>query len=92
LSVQGSLAAGKAGVVARDALIAWREDGSTGLRRRFEHAAALGDLPPRADPHLLARYLMTVVNGIAVQAAGGVPRSNLELVGELALRNLPLTA
>ncbi|WP_246670036.1 TetR/AcrR family transcriptional regulator [Arthrobacter zhaoguopingii] len=92
LSVQGSLAAGKAGAVARDALIAWREDGYTGLRRRFEQAVALGDLPPQANPHLLARYLMTVVNGIAVQATGGVPRSDLEDVAELALRNLPLTS
>ncbi len=41
---------------------------------------------------LKRRYLMTVVNGIAVQATGGVPRSDLKDVAELGLRNLPLTS
>lgn len=83
LSVRGSLAAGESGAVARDALIAWREDGGSRLRRRFEQAADDGDLPPEADPELLARYLMTVSHGIAVQAAGGALRSELHCVAPL---------
>jgi AcrR family transcriptional regulator len=89
LGVQGSLAAGDSGRVAQDALIAWREDGRTRLRRRFQQAVDEGDLPSDADPELLARYLMTVANGIAVQAAGGAGRSELQQVADAALRNWP---
>ncbi|MGW2965206.1 hypothetical protein ACWDGI_43140 [Streptomyces sp. NPDC001220] len=42
------------------------------MRHRFQRAVDEGDLPADADPGLLARYLMTVANGIAVQAAEDV--------------------
>ncbi|MFE6285583.1 TetR/AcrR family transcriptional regulator [Streptomyces sp. NPDC057877] len=89
LGVQGSLAAGASGRVAQDALVVWREDGRTRLRDRFRRAVDEGDLPSDADPELLARYLMTVANGIAVQAAGGVGRAELQQVADAALRNWP---
>ncbi len=89
LGVQGSLAAGDSGRVAQDALIAWREDGRIRLRHRFQQAVDEGDLPSDADPDLLARYLMTVANGIAVQAVGGASRSELQQVADAALRNWP---
>jgi AcrR family transcriptional regulator len=89
LGVQGSLAAGDSGRPARDTLIAWREEGTTHLRERFQKAADEGDLPAGVDPGLLARYLMTVANGIAVQAAGGTAQAELQLVADLALRSWP---
>ncbi|MET7291583.1 TetR/AcrR family transcriptional regulator [Streptomyces griseoloalbus] len=89
LGVQGSLAAGDSGRVAQDALIAWRDDGRARLRHRFQRAVDEGDLPPDANPELLARYLMTVANGIAVQAAGGATRPELQQVADAALRNWP---
>ncbi|MEU8360155.1 TetR/AcrR family transcriptional regulator [Nonomuraea sp. NPDC048882] len=87
--VQGSLAAGESGRGARDTLAAWRDNGVTLLKERFQRAVDEGDLPAGSDPGLLARYLMTVANGIAVQAAGGVARDDLELVADLALRQWP---
>ncbi|MFQ6142321.1 TetR/AcrR family transcriptional regulator [Streptomyces seoulensis] len=89
LGVQGSLAAGDSGRVAQDALIAWRDEGRTRLRHRFQRAVDEGDLPPDTDPDLLARYLMTVANGIAVQAAGGATRNELQQVADTALTNWP---
>lgn len=89
LSVQGSLAAGESGAVARDALVAWRDEGYSRLRRRFEQAVASGDLPSHADPKVLARYIMTLANGIAVQAASGATRSELQQVADMALINWP---
>ena len=89
LFVQGSLAAGDAGRVARDILAAWREEGRTRLRDRFQRAADEGDLPPDVDPGLLARYVMTVANGISVQAAGGAGRDELHQVAAAALRHWP---
>ena len=79
LGVQGSLATGAS---ARDLLIAWRNDGVTRLRERFQQSVDEGDLPSDADPGLLARYLMTVSNGIAVQAASGATRDDLQPVAE----------
>jgi len=89
LGVQGSLAAGESGRQARDTLAAWREEGTRHLRDRFQRAVDEGDLPADAEPGLLARYLMTVANGIAVQAAGGTARDELQLVVDMALRSWP---
>ncbi|MFE2448961.1 TetR/AcrR family transcriptional regulator [Stenotrophomonas sp. NPDC087984] len=89
LGVQGSLAAGDPGRPARDALIAWRDEAISHLRDRFQRAVDEGDLPPDTDPGLLARYLMTVANGIAVQAVGGATRDDLQQVADMALRTWP---
>ncbi|WP_210577615.1 TetR/AcrR family transcriptional regulator [Streptomyces sp. GESEQ-4] len=89
LGVQGSLAAGDPGRGARDDLIAWRNEHTSLLRDRFQQAVDEGDLPPGTDPGLLARYLMTVGNGIAVQAAGGAPRDELQHVADMALQGWP---
>ncbi|MEV8603094.1 TetR/AcrR family transcriptional regulator [Streptomyces griseoviridis] len=91
LGVQGSLAAGEPGRNARDALVAWRNEGVVQLHERFARALDEGDLPPGADPLLLARYLMTVANGVAVQAVGGAGSDELHRVTDLALRNWPPT-
>ncbi|MFJ8715838.1 hypothetical protein ACIRD9_22045 [Streptomyces violaceus] len=74
---------------AHDTLIAWHDDARARLRHRFQRAIDEGDLPSGADPELLARYVMTVANGIAVQAAGGATRSELQQVADAALRNWP---
>jgi AcrR family transcriptional regulator len=89
LGVQGSLASGESGRPARDALAAWREEGVNHLRVRFQQAVDDADLPAGADPARLARYLMTVANGIAVQAAGGTTRDELQLVAQMALLSWP---
>jgi AcrR family transcriptional regulator len=89
LGVQGSLAAGDPGRKARDTLAAWRNEFTSLLRDRLERAVEEGDLPPRTDPGVLARYLMTVSNGIAVQAAGGATDDDLRQVADMALRCWP---
>ncbi|MFF5587431.1 TetR/AcrR family transcriptional regulator [Streptomyces hygroscopicus] len=89
LGVQASLAAGETGRAARDALVAWRNEGTAHLQDRFRQAVDEGDLPPDSDPGVLARYLMTVANGIAVQAASGATRDDLQRVADAALRSWP---
>ncbi|MFB4194182.1 TetR/AcrR family transcriptional regulator [Streptomyces carpaticus] len=91
LGVQGALAAGETGSTARDVLADWRNGGVGLLRDRFRQAVDEGDLPPGADPERLARYLMTFANGIAVQAAGGATREELQHVADMALRGWPRT-
>jgi AcrR family transcriptional regulator len=89
LGVQGALAVGENGRVARDTLAEWRARGQQHLRDRFQRAVEQGDLPADADPELIARYLMTIANGMTVQAAGGAAREDLQRVADAALRNWP---
>ncbi|WP_372661040.1 hypothetical protein [Amycolatopsis kentuckyensis] len=63
--------------------------GQEHLRERFRRAVDEGDLPTVAEPELIARFVMTIANGLAVQAAGGATREELQRVAELALRNWP---
>jgi hypothetical protein len=59
------------------------------LRRRLQRAKREGDLPKTADPAELAHYVMTVVRGMAIQAAGGASRDQLHRVAQIALRAWP---
>ena len=89
LMVQGALACGKAAESVRRELVSRRMAGEVEVRRRFEQALTEGDLPADSDPADLARYVVTVVRGMAVQAAGGASREELRRVVEIALRAWP---
>jgi AcrR family transcriptional regulator len=70
-------------------LIASRLAGHAAIRERFERARAEGDLPADADPKALTHYIGTVVCGMAVLAASGVTRKELDRVIELTMRAWP---
>ena len=61
----------------------------TAFRKRFERAMEDGDLPAGTDCATLARYIATVLNGLAVQAASGATAKELRLVTALALQAWP---
>lgn len=85
LGVQGALATSDDGGAIRELLAQWRDAMVHQLRERFDRAAVEGDLPADADAAGLARYVMTLAHGIAVQAAGGVDRDALDVVVDQAL-------
>ncbi len=89
LMVQGALACGEEADAVRRELTARRAAGEVALRRRFERALAEGDLPAGPGPAHLARFVTTVLWGMAVQAAGGASREELRRVVEIALRAWP---
>ncbi|MFF3485416.1 TetR/AcrR family transcriptional regulator [Streptomyces sp. NPDC002701] len=89
LGVHGALTASDSGQEVRDLLVAWRNEGYSSVRERFQRAVDDGDLPVDTDPGLLARYLTTFAHGIAVQAASGVDREELQELADAALRNWP---
>ena len=89
LMVNGAMTCGDASDPVRRELAARRRASDGLLQKRLERAAAEGDLPAGADPAALARYLATVVRGMAVQAAGGATRSELRGVAEVALKAWP---
>ena len=89
LMVQGALACGEEADPIRKELISRRATGEAGLRERFERAKLEGDLPAGADASDLARYVMAVMHGMSVQAAGGASRAALQGVIDLSLRAWP---
>jgi AcrR family transcriptional regulator len=89
LAVQGALACGKAADSIRRELVSRRAAAEAALRRRLERARSDGDLSLAASPADLARYVATVCQGMAVQAAGGASRERLRRVAETALRAWP---
>lgn len=90
LLVHGALAAGPVAESIREELSLRRAAAESAVRRRFEQAVVEGDLPARVDPAKLARFIITVIWGLSVQAAGGATRAQLEEVAELALRCWPV--
>ncbi len=89
LIVQGALACGETAESVRREVAARRVAGEVAVRERFERARADGDLPAKADAADLARYVVTVMRGMAVQAAGGASREDLRRVVDLALQAWP---
>lgn len=59
------------------------------IRSRLERARSEGDLPRTAKPADLARYIMAVLDGIAVAGAAGANRKKLQSIAEVALRAWP---
>lgn len=89
LSVQGALSCGEAAETIKAELCKRRAAGEAALGERFERARASGDLAADSDPRALARYVMTVQQGMSVQAAGGASREDLLAVADMALRAWP---
>jgi AcrR family transcriptional regulator len=85
LSVRTAQACGPGGEAARKLAIARREISEAALRRRIEKALADGDLRSRRSPAYLARFVMTLTDGIAVQASAGASRDDLIGVADAAM-------
>ena len=89
LLVHGALASGPEAESIRKELSLRRAGAESAVRRRLERAIADGDLPHGADPAKLARYLITIVWGMSVQAAGGATRAQLRDIAEQAMERWP---
>jgi AcrR family transcriptional regulator len=89
LTVHGALVSGKDADAIREELSLRRAAGEAAIRKRLQRARREGDLPSDADPADLARYITTVMHGMAVQAAGGASRAQLQRVAQTALRAFP---
>jgi AcrR family transcriptional regulator len=87
LALQGGLSCGETTIP--DMLAKHRAEKEATLRARFERALAEGDLGPGSDPAALARYLMVMSNGIAVQASAGATAEELREVAIIALAGWP---
>ena len=89
LLVQGALTCGNNADSMRKELTSRRTASELALRSRFARARKEGDLPKDANPANLARYIVTIIHGMSVQAAGGATRVELRCVADIALQNWP---
>lgn len=92
LSVNGALTCGVAAESIKQELMARRAAWEEDLRQRLKRAKAEGDLPATADATVLARYIATMMQGIAVQAVGGTTRTDLKKIVEMVLTTWPPVA
>lgn len=89
MAVNGALSCGEASDAIRQELCERHSAGEKELQARFEQATSDGDLRADANPAALARYVSTLLQGMAVQAAGGATREELLGVAEMALKSWP---
>ena len=89
LAVQAALCCGDAAESIKQELMSRRAKGEQDLRDRFAQAIAEGELPAGSDAADLAAYLSAILQGMAVQAAGGTTRAQLRKIAEMALRAWP---
>jgi AcrR family transcriptional regulator len=89
LLVQGALASGPDSASIQKVLSGYRAGAEAAVRLRFERAIAEHDLPQSVDATQLARYIITVIWGMSVQAAGGATRVQLKEIADFAMRSWP---
>ena len=63
--------------------------GQKALARRFDRAKREGDLPADSNPEDLARFIMTVAQGTAVQASSGAGRDEVYRLVDIAMKSFP---
>jgi len=87
LVLQGALNCGEGHEKIQQALIAQRLGYEDLLRKRFELAKAQNDLDGRFNAAVLAKYIVTVHQGLSVQATCGTTKEELLAVIEIVLNH-----
>ena len=89
LLVQGALSCGDDAAPIREELARRRNGSEEMWRARFAKGIADGDLPQDTNAEALARYIVTVTEGLAVRSAGGATSEDLKPVVAFALKAFP---
>ena len=89
LMVQGALSGGEECEAVKRDLASRRAGGEALIHKRLKRAKREGDLPSNVDAAALARFVATVMHGMAVQAAGGAAPKELRAIVNTALRAWP---
>jgi AcrR family transcriptional regulator len=89
-SVQAALACGVDAEPIQQAMVEWRKAGEESLRKRFVQARRAGELPRDISPADLARFIATVMAGLAVQAVNGASREEMKRTADLVLKSIGL--
>jgi AcrR family transcriptional regulator len=87
--IQGALSCSETASAVKEALIARRQEFEQRVRDRLARAQAEGDIPATTNVGALARYIGTVIQGMAIQANNGATPEELTEVADLALSAMP---
>jgi AcrR family transcriptional regulator len=87
ISAATNCSAGSAHIQA--ALAKLRRESEASLKARIERGIAAGELPARTHGAALARFYVTVLEGMSVQARDGASRKSLLATAETAMRAWP---
>lgn len=90
LGINGALAVSVGSEPVRKALVQRRLASERALCTRLELAKKHGDFPDELIPEDYARYIMSLIQGMAVQAKSGATLVQLKRVADMALRVWPL--
>lgn len=91
LVLQGALNCGQGHENIQQQLIAQRLGYENLLRQRFELAQAQNDLDARFNAAVMAKYIITVHEGLSVQATSGATKEELMAVVEIVLNIFPIS-
>lgn len=83
LYVQGALSCSDSAQSVREELAFRRLEIEPALRERFDKAKAGGDIGTEVNSGDLARYVATLLQGMAIQAASGASRDSLHALADL---------
>src|SRR5215472_16072760 len=86
LSIQGGLSCSPANRGISEFLADYRAASESALADRLARAAKEGDLAPGTDTAALARFVVTLSQGLAVHSAAGVGSEDLHASVDIALR------
>ncbi|MEV0686713.1 TetR/AcrR family transcriptional regulator [Nocardia sp. NPDC050378] len=89
LLVQSALVTGDGAERTRDLIRARHQASAAAVTERMHRAQESGDLPAHVDPALAVRFLTTVAEGLAVEAAMGTSRAELLALVDLVTQRLP---
>ena len=84
-----SLPSSESTVLVRQELATQRKARRAKLRKRFQEAKASGDLPPDSEPEELARFVMAIRWGLAVEAQSGANKRDLYRIVARAMQTWP---
>lgn len=89
LGVIGAMPCGVEAESIKAEVLKRRQSSTATLIERFAQARRDGDLPSHVEPEALARYLITILQGMAVQASGGATCEDLRRVVETSMSMWP---
>jgi len=84
-SVQGALVTGAEAAHVKQWMVDFRKRGLLDITKRIQQAQKDGELDPKVNPADFARYLATLIQGLAIQGASGATKAEMHRMVEVAL-------
>jgi AcrR family transcriptional regulator len=85
LSVQGALVTGAEATHVKHWMVDFRKRGLVDATKRVQRAQKDGDLDRKVNPADFARYIATLIQGLAIQGASGATKAEMHRMVDVAL-------